>query len=341
MFLKIKKSNLKFSTFSFVFKKMSNLGRIKPKYISLGLSNDQDDLIDASIHIDWPLPTINKLDNYVVCIERMEISLNAIPFYKHDPQSQGDEQIIFFNRADAPIGTYTLSENYYTLWDLQNKLSSVEYQMTLPIADPITGVITPTVILFNIYYGMDEIGRTVLDITSQTAAHVNAPKNFQNFYIRFPTYLNMILGFQKSNFDQLNTGNGPDWGGYATSFYPQLDCGDNLNHIYLTSTLPVISDSIQVVQSNVLTDTCPPSSYSPDTGYITGQYRLEGKGWTLNTRQKFIYIPQQRRYLDLIAPFSLRYLQLDCWYMSNDQTSSKVQLPPGGTFQIKLGFYQK
>lgn len=318
---------------------MSNLGRIKPKYISVGISNDSTTLIDASIHIDWSNPTINKLDNYVVAIERMEVNLNCVPFYKANPDELGNEKILFKDRngganheLDRTIGSYTLATNYYSLFDLYEQLNAVIYTIIFPFGGS-------TTYSFNMQFGLDEIGRSTIDITTQKTIG----NTFQNFYVVFPKYLNMILGFDVTNFDQANTNGGPGkWGGYTKSSYPQIDCGDNLNHIFLTSSLPVISDSIQVVQSNVLTDTCPPSDYTPSVSYPDkDRYLLSGSGWSLNTRQKFIYIPSERRFLDLIAPFNLRYLQVDCWYMSNDQTSRKVQLGPGGTFQIKLGFYQK
>lgn len=325
---------------------MSNLGRLKPKYISLGITNDTDDLIDASIHQDYGVAAIQKLDNYVVCIERMEINLNGIPFYRHNPTDEGNEVIRFMQRnnadplLDLEIGTFTLTEDYYNLFDLFEKLNTYLYIISVP------GLIFNANYSFNLQFGLDEVGRINISVLYMNpGGFFTAPpaNDWQYFYIIFPTYMNMIMGFKRSNFDLANTSGAVGvWGNFATSSYPQLDCGDNLNHIILTSSLPVISDSIDVVQANVLTDVCPVSNYVPNANYPeNNNYQLAGSGWSLNTRQKLIYIPTERRYLDLIAPFAMRYIQVDAFYMTNIMTSLKVQLPPGGTFQIKLGFYQK
>jgi hypothetical protein len=59
-----------------------SLARLKPYYISLAVTNDDaNDAIEAVIEQTFSRPVIEKSDDYVMAIERMEINLQHVPFY--------------------------------------------------------------------------------------------------------------------------------------------------------------------------------------------------------------------------------------------------------------------
>lgn len=321
---------------------MSQLGRIKPKYLTISVSNKTTSTIDAVINQMYEINVIGKLDNYVVCIERMELNLNAIPFYKAYPNDDGKFEFISFNLrsdiANVPDGTaletINLTDNYYSLYDVLTSLSKKTRVLTMDQAlqfntlpNPVTEVVWD--------WGLDPVGRIILNVKKSDDT------SFRYWYPNFTTCPRMaeILGLSQDLFTSLGANTNVD---QVQSKYPQIDCGDFLNHILLTSSLPVLMDSIDVIQSNVLTDICPLTSYSPNTAIEDQEVcNLLPSTWSLHTRQKLIYVPQQRRYLDLIAPFGLRYINIEARYIDNNKTSRVVPLPPGGTFQVKLGFYMK
>jgi hypothetical protein len=313
---------------------MSYLGRIRPKYISLGVSNLSEESTYASIHQDWGIPPIQKLDDHVVCIERLEINLNGIPFYHSNPNNTGNEVIEIVRKTnlntdvDKKAGTtaisISLSKNYYSLGELLDGLNLLFTAVPINLTAPTQSL--------KLIFGLTHSGK--IKITNKSAAPIDT---FTNFWVKFPKNFNLIMGFLEDDF--LN--------GLLEieSTFPRIDCGDEFNHLLLVSTLPVISDSIDVVQSNCLTDISLVTGYSSSMIYKTGtastSKELEGSGWSLDTRQKLVYVPNERRYLDLIAPFALRYITIDAFYQNNEGLTEKVILPLGATFQIKLGFYMK
>lgn len=339
-----------------------SLGKIKPKYISLSMVNDNNDsssLIDAIIEENYGYEIIDKANAYVCAVERMEISLNGIPFYKgiknqhnateaHPEGTGGLESITFYNRNHLAvrytINFFTVGEieaggtqvNFYSLKSILDRLSTLQF-------DIIDANGNNTGVEYTCRFRIDEKG--YISYTSNPVEVVNNhglelvvfnghgqtySGNNLDQQIEFPKYLNMILGLGELQGVNEST---------IISDFARFDLGDELAHVLLATSLPVISDSVGQQLAQVLTDFAPTSSYG-------GSYTLNGNdlvasGVTLNSRQKLIYVPAEKRYLDLTSPFNIRYIRIQAFYITNYSDNLVVQLPIGGMFQVKLGFYSK
>lgn len=345
-----------------------SLGRIKPKYASLNFTNESNDSSDtqkAIIEENFGFEIIDKANSYVCAVERMELSLNAIPFYKglkveHNGGVGGQETFYCWNAAtddnsfgfddESPIGVgnipanyditlvnmFTVDEmaadqlNFFSLKEVLKHLNNIDF----PIIDTNGAIVVGET--YNCVFEIDELGyiKCTAGLTSDGNQPVfKAAANDDMFQrIKFPKYLNMILGLGSKVVD-----NGAD--DTLISDFPRFDLGDELAHILLTTSLPVISDCIGQELNQVLTDFSPTSVYSSSYAFNAGA--LVASSVTLNTRQKLIYVPAEKRYLDLTSPFNIRHINIQAFYMTNFNKLYPVELPLGGTFQVKLGFYMK
>lgn len=298
-----------------------SFSRLKPKYASVYVVHNDytklNETIDATIQQSYTKPLIQDSSDYVCAVERMEINGNAIPFYDavNPANNFQPESITLIDKANSANTTSTIiGSSAYSLSDLLNLLNAYRYYL------PSDGT---TVV--NLNFTLDEDGFIHMIIK-------NASYSFTNFYVVIPKYLNKILGlstvFQLTGLKD------------CRSQYPRLDCGDQLNHIVLATNLNTISDSIGVAQANVLTDFAPETRYSNNLQY-NDDGTLNRSSFSTNLRQKIVYSPTERRYLDLISPFNISFLRIEAFYVDDEGTSARVQLPYGCSFQVKLGFYKK
>lgn len=298
-----------------------NFSRLKPQYVSLHKANNQDssdnnvydpansadNFIEASLTETYKSPVFTDSSQYVVAVERMELSLNGVPFY------YADGEVIYVIERANPLNTtnVALNSHAYSLSQLLTILNATTF------VDPITAG------NFTIIFSLTKEG--FISMTLQGG------KSFVNIYLEFPRRLNMILGIST---------NAQTTGSIASSPIPRLDMGDNLQHIVLSSNLQTVSDVIGNAALQVLTDFAPPTSYSNSLGYTAGG-ALQQSGFSTNLRQKVIYNPNERRYLDLISPFGIQQITIDAYYTDIDGNNRKILLGLGGNFDIKLGFYLK
>jgi hypothetical protein len=333
-----------------------SLGRIKPRYISLNTVNDTNDssaTIDAVIKENYGYEVIDKANSYVCAVERMEISLNGIPFYKrvkseHNDGQGGMERIICHNRnvpnVDNYVNLYTQDQfnngeirDFFNLKEILDQLSEIDF----PLCSDIDGLDLngPT---YRCEFTIDEQGYIrysavpvdlgfagIEQVVFSGAGYIEGSGPTLEQQIIFPPYLNMILGLGERPLVQQT----------IISDFPRFDMGDELAHILLVTSLPVISDSIGQELQQVLTDFAPTSVYSG--GYTINGNNLQATSLTLNSRQKLIYVPAEKRYLDLTSPFNIREIRIDAYYVTNYGKSLRVPLPLGGMFQVKIGFYTK
>lgn len=297
----------------------------KPKYVSLRVSNNENTLnpdfvydvtnipagtIPASAAITYEYPFINKADDFVCAIERLELSLNGIPFYN----SNYAESITVRDGAN-PAGASTTTnviDSQFCLSDLLEYLSGLTY------TDPVA--LDNFAIFFTITAG------GFIQMT------LSGGKTFTNVKIEFPSILNEALLMSTNN--QINGQN------VAFSSFPVFDCGDELNHIILRTDLPTFSDTIGNANLRVLTDIGVNSTYSTSLNYGANDI-LSFSSFTGNLRQKLIYVPTQRRFIDLVGPFQIQTLTIDAFYVDPRGDTHLVYLPYGCLFEIKIGFYKK
>lgn len=325
---------------------MANFARIKPTYVSLsivnnGLSADTggpydeagagngyvhatvaDGTIKAAVFETYNNPVIDKASDYVCAIERMEVSLNGIPFF--DAGVGNVSNIIIRSRINPALFTSKAVVNSaYNLSHLLNILSSYYYPDPNNQPDG----------LFNLEFSLESTGHIRVDIDS------NSGITFDQIQLEFPRRLNLILGL--STTQQINTNGALNQYTFAYSLIPRMDVGDDLQRIAITSNLPTNSDRIGNVQLPVLTDIGVEtgSGYSNNFEFIAGQY--DNTSWSMPLRDKLVYIPTEKRYLDLLGDFPITNIQIGCYYVNLDEQFKQVLIPFGGIFSIKIGFYLK
>lgn len=301
-----------------------SFSRIKPTYVSLSVSNKDnnntlltDSTINATIRQVYSNPMLDNASDYVMCVERLELSTNGIPFY---PGSTLLESIYIGEvGGEQEIIEYVLEKDVYSLTELLIGLS--ELLKTKKTADDVPAVFHDVTISIN------EYGHITMTL--------DALYEYGDFNITFPQYLNNILGLFPQDSDYWD-------GNVCTSKYPRLDIGDYFSHIILTSTLPTVTDNVVGSKELILTDFAPPSSYGVSYSEDPNTLVINGASFNTNIRQKLIYVPNERRYLELNGNFPIQNIEISAKYIDTvSEDSHFVPLPIGGTFQIKLGFYKK
>ena len=317
-----------------------SFARYKPLYVSLYASNTAYDAvtkidtystssventINAEVNEVYNIPVVPKASDYLVAIERLEISLNAIPFY----DASDAEVIIIRSRMTddlnvAPLQRTTLTENAYSLTQLLDYLNSLDYTNPNENVDPVTGIGDD----LQLQFSLDKDGFIAVEIMDGT--------DFNEIQIEFPRKLNMILGI---SVDAQVQGLNPPVD-FATSSLPRIDLGDNLEHIIVRTNLPTYTDTLGNVKTNVMTDFCIPTAYSNSLTYGVDNALIKS-GFSTNLRQKAIYIPNERRYLELVGDFPINNISVTCMYVDPSHVTKNVVIPFGGVFEVKLGFYLK
>lgn len=289
-----------------------------PVYVSLSVTHQDetnvDGTIDASIYQSYNYPILNNAQKYAVAIERMELSLNAVPFYNATNRlNQGlNENIIITSKILNNALPFPVTQNAYDLSELLTNLSQIAF------LDPDDGV-TPMPLTF----GYESSG--YIKITFN-----NHLQSFNAYNITIPKYLNAILGISLTN--QLV-------GNICVSTFPRVDLGDCLQHIVLTSSLPTIADVQGQGKENVLTDMAAIFPFS--NNFILNANNLPlFNSVSTGARQKIVYVPTERRFLQLIGAGTLNFIRLSAMYADSFLELNTVPLPYGGVFQIKLGFYK-
>jgi hypothetical protein len=267
----------------------------------------------ASAYYSSTSPILEKASDFIMFVERMECSTNGIPFYdaSNIPDPANRETITIRSKlAVLPVTTQDVDLNAYSLSHLFEILNSYDYKDPNDDSE------------FNMTFSIGKDGFIIVSLLDE--------KTFTGFQIEFPPRLNQILGI--STEQQLN--------GYTacSSSFPRVDMGDDLDHLIIQTTLPTVSDQVGNVRLNVLTDFSSPTSYSNSLAYGPDG-NLVRAGFQTNIRQKVIYTPNQRRYIDLIGQFPIYDIRCDLFYVNNEDKLKRVPLPYGGSFEIKLGFY--
>lgn len=308
---------------------MTSFARYKPFYVSMSIRNDgnqdsplkiydptttPDNHIEAIAITQFNAAIIDKASDFLVAIERMELNSNGIPFY--DAGQDLKEVITIQSKIDgSEIDTDPLLDSAYSLTHLFEILNTVSFIDPYDLSQ------------FRCTFSISKDGFIILTLLDG--------QDFNKVTIKFPRRLNMILGIGTA--DQVQ--HTPSYT-EVNSFYPRVDLGDDLDHIILQTNLPTNSDALGNAKLQVLTDFSVPSNYSNSLAYGANGTLVKA-GFTSNIRQKIIYTPNERRYLELIGDFPIQDITIQAYYRSTDNLIKIVPLPLGGSFEIKLGFYLK
>ena len=304
---------------------MTSFARLKPMYVSLSTRNNglkgptrtylpdetPDDTIIAKLSTDFKVPVVEKASDFIIAVERLELSLNGIPFYDATDDTVDHNIVVRSKVQQSLTQETTLDANAYSLNQLIEELNALEFtDPNEPHGD------------FQVTFSLDADGFIQMFLPS--------PYTFETLQFEFPRVLNNILGISTTvQFtDQ-------DW---CKSLFPRFDMGDDLDHLILETNLPTNTDALGNVKLPVLTDFAPPSVYSTSlTKDDHNTFSLTGA--VLNARQKVIYTPTEKRYLNLNGDFPIHNITIGVHYVNIDGKVKHVQLPVGGIFEVKLGFY--
>lgn len=295
-----------------------NYGRFNATYISLSSNNNgTDPTYDAStsaagtvlaqLSESYRTPVFSEADKYVIAVERMEISTNAIPFY-----IASGETITVLQKVGGLLSENNVAQTSYSLTSLLGYLSTIDFVNPIDLST------------FNIVFTLTKEGYVKLILPGGGV-------DFDTFYIEIPRILNMALGISTST---------QTTGTICTSAFPRFDTGDAFQRLVLESNLQTVSDLIGQAPFQVLTDFAPPTIYQTSDGWDANENIIK-QGVTVNIRQKLIYNPNEKRYLDLISPFGIQTIIIKAYYVDLDGNYRLVELPLGGVFNIKIGFYKK
>ncbi len=299
---------------------MTSFARLKPFYVSLNVRNVPED-VDYSpatsadtyklttINTEFNQPIMEKASDFLCAVERLELTLNGIPFY----DGNQNETITVVSRLNPLLTSANIfNVTAWSLSDLLAKLSAFD------LRDPNTNTD------FSVVYAINQDGIIVISLEEG--------KNFDNLEIQFPRILNCILGISTAR--QVTPGTFSE----AESLYPRTDVGDNLDHIIIQTNLPTNSDSLGNAKMAILTDLSVSSAYSNSLSYGSDGAMLRSS-FSTNIRQRVIYTPSERRYLELLGDFPIQNIQCQVYYVNIIGENVPVPLPLGGYFELKLGFY--
>lgn len=296
-------------------------------------SGQEQPSLRATITESFRSSLIDKADDWVVAVERFEININGIPYYPTqagpaDPLTGArtvTETIIIRNLAGVVLETLFLTRSGFSIQDIVRKLNE-----DVVDANPLIGGggAALNVVSFSIdhegfvrfKFDATWLGLFQLDLS-------NCPR------------LNAILGLE--TVDQFTI---PAGVLELISRCPRWDTGDDLDHLRITSNLPTVSDSVGQSKSNILTDLSFLEGIGAGFSY-TGNLGTAANppitSASYSQRQKVVYNPSERRYLNLRSSSPIDEIILECEFVKQDGTSQPVLLPRGAVFNIKLAFFSR
>lgn len=285
---------------------MSDYNNIKVFYWTNTITNsDSFDDLEATLDENFNNYLVQRMDDYVLTVERFEVHLNNVPYYK---AQETFEQIkiydgVLINPGDE-LQVIDVTFNSFSLSDTISKLNSLI--LDIPNAP-------------GNYINIDN---GVFRLTNEGIVEFEK-STVNDLQILFPDYLNRILGLEFQNQDPTAA--------IIRSPIPRWDCGDSFQKIRISSNLPVYSDVVGQGRNNTLTDLSADISISASKD---GSYSYTPRG-------RLIYNPQQRRYLNFTSPAPLNSLRITAEYVDIDNNSFPIQLRRGCSFSLKLGFWLK
>lgn len=334
-------------------------------YWTAQIYNDTQTGMRAEIDEEFSSPLVDAASNYVCAVERMELSGNNIYFYNVDNDPQADLDIetnrkfvaIYFLNSDLSTATapYTLylyggyyslgslidSLNYWCQLDdgsldlVENPGSWLKFSLT---PDGKIRIYLDSANTFNRFHSNKD--GILITFSSAILASIfglpasvpdtTTPQNWFETYSAYTPYDNLC-------FETLTS---------------RIDCGVIPTMVHLRSSLPFESDQVSSAKTNIVTDfnIVPGSSagYSVVASTNTTRsdnvafpmYTIKSADLNLGCGGMLVYTPLERRWLNFSAPIAIYSIRLWIELIFNDPDTTQVyNIPPGGKFSIKLGFY--
>jgi len=307
----------------------ANFSKLKVKYFTKTVVNSptvlgNSDTIDARIEENFNTQLLADAENWIMAVERFELNLNGIPFW--EPLTDDEKYSVIYkeNTIDEQKWNVPVQFVAYSLPHFIEKLNIA------------TLAIIPGGTANSPSFSVNREGF----ITVSVIAGGGGTDDITDYEFTFSANLQRILG--------LNQNSKPAVGLTWSSDVPRWDVGDRLRHIRLTSNLGVTSDSIGQSRTNVLTDVAAIQSFNAG-GFQGVQDTTAGPAqdytFTYSPRQKLIYDPRERRYLNILFSQPIIRLEVAAFYVfeniNGEESQFPVQLHEGCEFSIKIGFYKR
>ncbi len=281
--------------------------------------------IPAEITETYRRPLLARASDYVCAVERLEVNMNAIPH-------TSDASITAVRTADgleyplAPIApffvtvAYNITELVENVATTMNELQTFLNGLALEPAGPPGTVIT-----------------VVLTAKGRVSINLVSVNNVTPWRFKFSDHLASKLGLTEHNYPIA-----PNvlW----VSAFPVYDLGDEMHRLQLLSTLPATSDRQTETFTNILTDFVPGSPITEQVARGVGgalAFDTNTQAMAFSPRQKGIYIPTERRFINLRSGASVDSIRLWLQYVTPWGDSFTVPLVNGGIFSVKIGFWNK
>ena len=304
---------------------------------------------------DYPL--VQKSSDWLVAVERAEISMHGIPMITLYP----------WDTMWIDTGVATTEDNY---WESRIEIATDETtQRSLFVA--VTNRATAT--KWGAFGGVTDLQgyREFFDL--HTFIHfINSKLSALNGGYRFFEdewgYMNLSWTGWNAGLGALWGSNGTlaalqarlymtpnikailgtyNWGNYAhyytgnayRSQYPRTDLKDTLSHIRIETNLSVTSDNLGSQTGSTLTDF---SVYQSQTRSIES-LGLSGLGASVEipVRQKIVYIPAYPRYSLMSDSAPILYIRVSAKAVDRNGDEEEIRMPVGSSMNIKLSFTKR
>ncbi len=319
---------------------MTTISRHPVIYSNYELRNDgavpgRDPLgtINCVIEETYRRPLLNQANEYIVAVERMEVPLNGVPFMdafqmtfvdSQGPAGVPDQFVMFVNRSYSLVG---LVKRIELAWQLLQPRPFRETELAFQNRPGAVNRFEAG--LQDFLVGVDPAGFFQM--------HFNGGLETTNS-LNVPNLVQARLGLRSTYGPQVEV---PDIWESAT---PRWDMGDNLHRLQLKTTLPTVSDRVGESTSGIITDFSIPSLVAGSTTRHPADQNSFELDWSQTTsqwspRQRLIYTPVERRFLNLRSSIPINDITLSLQYVTPEGLVRPVELPEGGSFSVKLGFW--
>lgn len=284
------------------------------------LRNSTEKEINASIHQIYDTPIIDNPSLYMVTVERAEISMNGIPFYLRGDPGLDDITITY---DDTTTLSMRLPVPVYSLIELVQALNAM-----LASHDPAEISRTKFIINADGSITWDWFQVVVINQPNTIPVELQGARYVMN------ESLSAILGL-------LSTPTVAETAVLLESSGPRFDAGDQLDHMFIITNLPVVSDRLGQRRLRVLADFKPSSSHTTSIA-ITGAGVISPDfAHSFSPRQMMVYNPNERRYVTMNSNAPIDQVEMEGMYTDQDGNTHPIRLPKGCTFNLKVAFYLK
>lgn len=309
-------------------------------------------LINAVIEQRFNNPMIDKGDDWLLAVERFEVSMNGVPYYRNDVE-------------EGYIAGPLLNKSNVGKLFVFNDISLAE-SLPIPLIRPAYSLVELIEVinisleeaikngqLSNAFMGIATFIEFSVSPRGYVQMTLDDPTWFEKFYLSIPPFMFAILGIRKGSGARLPSAKStpqnklPDVSIFVSD-NPRWDVGGFPDHIRIYANLGTVSDYVSNAQSDIITDLSVSASraYGTSTSIIaapnSGEAENRITGNNFAPTQKIVYAPDRLRWINISDPSPILNMRFEARFvLPNGRTERIIQLPPGCSFGIKIAFYSR